>query len=67
MSESSLGCAAMLPLNALADLADLDGPWLIANDPFSGLEVRNGVYQATGDQGFGVHLARSLFDDPLGA
>ena len=66
MSESSLGCAALLPLNALADLADLDGPWLIANDPFSGLEVRNGAYQATGDQGFGVQLARSLFDDPFG-
>ena len=67
MSESSLGCAAMLPLNALADLADLDGPWLIANEPFSGLEVRNQAYQATGDQGFGVQLTGSLFDDPLGA
>ena len=37
MSESSLGCLAMMHLSGLADLVDLDGPWLIRNDPFRGL------------------------------
>jgi L-alanine-DL-glutamate epimerase-like enolase superfamily enzyme len=39
MSESSLGCLAMYHLAAGADLIDLDGPWLIGNDPFSGMEL----------------------------
>lgn len=37
MVESSLGVAAMAHLAAGADWVDLDGPLLIANDPFTGL------------------------------
>ncbi len=41
MSESSVGCTAAAELSALADYADLDGPYLIANDPFTGMKVKN--------------------------
>ncbi len=42
MSESSVGCTAAAHLTPLADYADLDGPYLIANDPFTGIRIRNG-------------------------
>lgn len=42
MSESSVGCTAAAHLTPLADYADLDGPYLIANDPFSGMTVAGG-------------------------
>jgi L-alanine-DL-glutamate epimerase-like enolase superfamily enzyme len=42
MSESSVGCSAAAILSPLADYADLDGPYLIANDPFDGMKVREG-------------------------
>lgn len=37
MSESSLGCSAMAHLSGAAELVDLDGPWLVSNDPFGGI------------------------------
>ncbi len=58
MSESSLGSAAMAQLAAMADLADLDGPWLIKNDPFEGLAVVDGRMQVRSEQGIGVALKR---------
>lgn len=42
MSESSVGCTAAAHLTPLADYADLDGPYLIANDPFDGMKVDAG-------------------------
>lgn len=42
MSESSVGCTAAAHLTPLADYADLDGPYLIANDPFSGIRIKSG-------------------------
>ena len=42
MSESSVGCTAAAHLTPLADYADLDGPYLIANDPFTGMKIREG-------------------------
>ena len=42
MSESSVGCTAAAHLTPLADYADLDGPYLIANDPFAGMIVQEG-------------------------
>ncbi len=42
MSESSVGCLVAAPLAPLADYADLDGPFLIANDLFEGMTVVNG-------------------------
>jgi L-alanine-DL-glutamate epimerase-like enolase superfamily enzyme len=56
MSESSLGCGAMLHLKEYADVVDLDGPWLIGNDPFSGIELRDGEpsFVRSGGLGIGV-------------
>ncbi|MBL0309433.1 MAG: dipeptide epimerase [Bacteroidetes bacterium] len=42
MSESSVGCSAAANLAPLADYVDLDGPYLIANDPFEGMKVEEG-------------------------
>lgn len=42
MAESSCAVTAMAHLAPLADWVDLDGPFLINNDPFSGVELRDG-------------------------
>ena len=42
MSESSVGCTAAAHLTPFANYADLDGPNLITNDPFTGIKVVNG-------------------------
>lgn len=58
MSESSLGCAAMFSLAGHAELLDLDGPWLLKNDPFTGLTVRDGSMTVERPTGFGVSMAQ---------
>lgn len=45
MSESSVGCTAAAHLTPLADYADLDGPYLISNDPFEGMKIKDGRIQ----------------------
>jgi L-Ala-D/L-Glu epimerase len=47
MSESSVGCNAAAQLASLADYTDLDGPWLITNDPFTGIKLENGCVVTT--------------------
>lgn len=42
MSESTVGCRAAAQLAPLADYTDLDGPYLISNNCFSGLKMENG-------------------------
>lgn len=42
MSESSCGVSAAAQLTPLADWADLDGPLLISNDPFTGITYNGG-------------------------
>lgn len=56
MSESSVGCGAMAQLAGMADLLDLDGPWLINNDPFQGLRMVDGRLVVDGAMGIGVDL-----------
>lgn len=56
MSESSLGCGAMACLADHADLVDLDGPWLISNDPFVGLWMEGGELCKKKGPGFGIEL-----------
>ena len=56
MSESSLGCGAMAQLAPFADLVDLDGPWLISNDPFKGLVMDGRSLKCLGDAGIGIEL-----------
>ncbi len=60
MSESSLGCTAAFHLSGVAELLDLDGPWLITNDPFVGIELHAGNLALRPGVGVGVDLAADL-------
>ncbi|GIV97767.1 MAG: muconate cycloisomerase [Herpetosiphonaceae bacterium] len=62
MIESSLGVAAALALAPLADDLDLDGPLLIANDPFSGIVFEGAVLVPPQAPGLGVQPSVSLTD-----
>jgi L-alanine-DL-glutamate epimerase-like enolase superfamily enzyme len=67
MSESSLGCTAMAQLAGRADVVDLDGPWLLANDPFSGITMEDGRLMLPDGSGFGTTLRAQLDFTPIGA
>lgn len=54
MVESSLGIAAAAQLAPLLDYADLDGAALLANDPFSGMDISRGRIHLTLEPGLGV-------------
>lgn len=54
MIESSLSITAAAHLSPLADYADLDGPLLIALDPFEGVRYANGKLLLPDRPGLGV-------------
>lgn len=54
MSESSCGATAAAHLSPLADWADLDGPWLINNDPFDGMKIKDGFIALPDRAGIGI-------------
>ena len=54
MVESSLLATAAAHLSPLVDWADIDGPFLIARDPFVGLTYHNGKLQLPNGPGLGV-------------
>ncbi|MEO8589247.1 MAG: enolase C-terminal domain-like protein [Flavobacteriales bacterium] len=62
MSESSLGCGAMAQLAGSADLLDLDGPWLIANDPFMGLGMTEDGLTVEEPFGVGIRPSDKVLD-----
>lgn len=64
MSESSLGCTTAAHLSGASDLVDLDGPWLIANDPFKGIGTREGRLILPGGTGLGVAQVAKLDFNP---
>jgi len=57
MVESSLGIAAALQLAGLADYVDLDGALLLAEDPFTGIQVDGNRLTAPDVPGLGVRPA----------
>ncbi|MBL7985370.1 MAG: dipeptide epimerase, partial [Flavobacteriales bacterium] len=68
MSESSLGCTAMAHFAGAADVVDLDGPWLIKNDPFEGIRMTDsGGLRMPQDAGIGATLKADLDFIPVGA
>jgi L-Ala-D/L-Glu epimerase len=67
MSESTLGCAAMAQLQPMASILDLDGPWLVRNDPFVGLRMAVGSMELESGLGLGVDLVSHLDWRPIGA
>ncbi|MCP4594851.1 MAG: dipeptide epimerase [bacterium] len=54
MVETSLGVAAAAQIASLADYVDLDGHLLLADDPFTGLGLRDGVVTPGDGPGLGV-------------
>ncbi len=54
MAESSCAVTAAAHLSPLADWADLDGPFLIQNDPFAGMTVADGKIVLNQLTGIGV-------------
>lgn len=56
MTESSVGISAAAQLLPLADLADLDGALLLANDPARGVSLEQGRVRLGRGPGIGVDL-----------
>jgi L-alanine-DL-glutamate epimerase-like enolase superfamily enzyme len=56
MAESSCAVTAMANFASLADWVDLDGPFLITNDPFSGITLKEGRIIIPNSSGIGVTL-----------
>jgi L-alanine-DL-glutamate epimerase-like enolase superfamily enzyme len=54
MVESSVGVTAAAHLAPLCDYADLDGPLLIKNDPYSGLQYHGARFSLPGGPGLGL-------------
>lgn len=54
MVETSLGTAAAAQISGLVDFVDLDGPMLLADDPFGGLEFDKGRILLSDTPGLGV-------------
>lgn len=57
MVESSLALSAAAQLAPLADVLDLDGHWLLAEDPFEGAPGARGEIVLTDAPGLGVRAA----------
>jgi len=66
MSESSLGCTALAQLAGQAQVLDLDGPWLIKNDPFTGITMEQGNIRVPDGPGIGARLTVDLGFAPAG-
>lgn len=62
MSETSCATQAGIALAPLCDWADLDGPWLTKNNPFTAPEMAAGKYQLSEQSGLGLEgINPSLF------
>lgn len=59
MVESSLALSAAAQLAPLADFLDLDGHWLIEDDPFAGAPGERGAIVLSDEPGLGVRPVRS--------
>jgi L-Ala-D/L-Glu epimerase len=60
MTESSCAISAAAQLTAYADWVDLDGPTLIKNNPFSGINYRDGKVELNDKPGLGAELTTDL-------
>ncbi|MDX2001001.1 MAG: dipeptide epimerase [Chitinophagales bacterium] len=60
MSESSCAVSAAAHLSGLCDWADLDGPYLIVNDPFDGVKIDKGYIHLPNKNGIGIELRGKL-------
>lgn len=56
MTESSCAISAAAQISPLADFVDLDGHFLISNDPFEGLSLIDGKVIPSNNPGLGIKL-----------
>jgi L-Ala-D/L-Glu epimerase len=63
MTESGLGISAGSQIASLCDFVDLDGNLLLLEDPWPGVELRDGVQLPSDRPGLGVE-ARQAVSDP---
>jgi L-alanine-DL-glutamate epimerase-like enolase superfamily enzyme len=56
MIESSLGITAAAHLAPLAQYADLDGAALLADDPYEGASIEDGLIRLPAEPGLGVRI-----------
>lgn len=61
MSESSCAISAAAHLAPLCDYADLDGAFLIKNDPFEGTHIEKGIIEIKNTPGIGVSPKVKMF------
>lgn len=60
MAESTCGTSAMAQLISCADYIDLDAPHLLKNDPFTGINYKNGKIVLPNIPGIGVQPKNEL-------
>jgi L-Ala-D/L-Glu epimerase len=60
MTESGLGISAGAQIASLCDFVDLDGNLLLLNDPWPGVEFRDGIQLPPDKPGLGVNAAVSI-------
>jgi L-alanine-DL-glutamate epimerase-like enolase superfamily enzyme len=60
MTESGLGISAGAQIASLCDVVDLDGNLLLLEDPWPGVEFRDGVQLPPDKPGLGVAAAVSV-------
>lgn len=63
MLESSALIAAGAVVAQHTDYADLDGAWLLGDDPFTGWQFDHGQLQPNSEPGLGIQPERGLFPD----
>ncbi|HPB04934.1 MAG TPA: dipeptide epimerase [Prolixibacteraceae bacterium] len=61
MTETSCAISAAAQLSPNADWADLDGNLLISNDPYTGMEIKQGKICLTNQSGIGIDVIEKLF------
>ncbi len=54
MTETSCGISAAASISSLANFVDLDSPLLTKNDPFSGINYKNGKLEISESVGLGI-------------
>jgi len=61
MTETSCAISAAAQLSPNADWAALDGNLLISNDPYTGMEIKQGKICLTNQSGIGIDVKEKLF------
>jgi L-alanine-DL-glutamate epimerase-like enolase superfamily enzyme len=59
MTETSCAISAAAQIAPLCDFVDLDGCWLIRNNPFEMPEMKNGRMLLSALSGLGLHVKTS--------